>query len=117
MAQEHLGSLRPALDHVRRRMLPALADRKRALPGELAHRDAVIGRRPALVLVEPKLWLVNAQRSVDLLERLHDPERDDGVARAVEQPYPAVGEVGWIIDQVPACSLSDEPDGLFGLWG
>ena len=99
MVQEHLGGPIPTLNHVRWFMLPTMADRKAALPCEDADWNAMIGRRPGLILVEQKLWLVNSDHVIELLEGVHDPGWDDVVALAVEQPYPAVRKIGWIVDQ------------------
>jgi hypothetical protein len=110
MVQEHLGGLIPTLNHVRWFMLPTLPDWKAALPREDADRNAMIGRSPGLILVEQKLWLVNSEHFIELLEGVHDSEWDNVVALPMEQPYPAIRKVGWIVDQPAVRRLSQKPD-------
>ena len=116
VAQEYHSRLIIALNDERRLVLTACSYGKLALPGKPADRHAVIGRRTGPILVELEVRLVDFETNIQPSKGFHHLKWDDGIALAVEQPDPAVCEIGRIVDQTLVCRLSDDPEGILSPW-
>ena len=76
----------------------------------------MIGRRAGLISVELEVRLVDFETNIQPFKGFHHLKWDKGIALAVEQPDPAVREIGRIVDQTLVCRLSDDPEGILSLW-